>query len=148
MKTATEQSVLASRLSARGIRLTRQRRIVVDLIENAKDHLHASDILCSAREIDERMNRATVYRTLSLLKAEGLIDELDLLHLDGPEHHYEVRSQEEHIHIGCGTCGRILEFDTESLARLKDEIREKTKCDVESVRVEVAAVCAQCRQTG
>ncbi|MHB9035502.1 MAG: Fur family transcriptional regulator [Armatimonadota bacterium] len=147
MEIAAHQSVLASRLSARGIRLTRQRRIVVDLIENAQDHLHASDILRLAREKDERMNRATVYRTLSMLKAEGLVDELDLLHLDGCEHHYEVRSLTNHIHIGCKRCGKILEFETALVGRLKDEIKQKTGCEVESVRVEVAALCRECRQT-
>jgi Fur family transcriptional regulator, ferric uptake regulator len=146
METDSQQSVLASRLSARGIRLTRQRRIVMDLIENAQDHLHASDMVLLTREKDQRMDRATVYRTLSMLKAEGLIDELDLLHLDGSEHHYEVRTQAHHIHIGCKRCGKILEFGTELVERLEDEIRQKTGCEVESVRVEVAALCRECRQ--
>lgn len=43
--------------------------------------------------------RSTVYRTQHLLKRHGLIDELDLLHLEGERHHYEPTLEKEHLHI-------------------------------------------------
>jgi Fur family transcriptional regulator, ferric uptake regulator len=141
-----KQSVLVSTLAAKGVRLTSQRRVLLDLIENTEGHLHASDLLRLAHERDEQMDRATVYRTLSLLKDLGLVEELDLLHLDGDEHHYELRDQKDHVHIVCTECGKIIEFRSEFVKKLETDIRQKTGCDVESVRIEVAALCRECRQ--
>lgn len=140
-----KESVLASKLANRGIRLTRQRRILLDIIENASDHLQASDLLRLAREEDDRIDRATVYRTLQLLKKHGLIEELDLLHLDGAEHHYEVVSGAGHAHIGCTVCGKVVEMETSLLSELEGEIRRRTGFEVSSVRIEVAAICPKCR---
>jgi len=136
---------LALKLAEKGVRLTKQRLTLLEWIDNASDHLHASDLVRSAREAREPIDRATVYRTLSLLKEFGLVDELDLLHLDGAEHHYEVR-QERHVHIGCKRCGRIFEYRTEWLDKLVDDIRRKKDCEVESIRTEVAVVCKECRR--
>lgn len=140
-----KESVLASKLSSKGIRLTRQRRILLEVIENAPHHVHASDLLRLAQEQDERIDRATVYRTLAMLKEYDLIEELDLLHLDGTEHHYEVCDGKHHVHIACTKCGRITEFDSGLVVELEKEIREKMGFDIGAVRIEVGAVCPECR---
>ena len=139
------RSSLASKLSDRGVRLTRQRRAVLEVMEDASEHLHASDLLRLAREKDDRIDRATVYRTLALLKDQGLVEELDLLHLDGAEHHYELRRGNGHVHIGCRRCGRIMEVHTGLVEGIADEIRRTTGWDVQSVTVEAKALCPNCR---
>ena len=117
-------------------------------IENASDHLHASDLLRLAREEDERIDRATVYRTLALLKEEGLVEELDLLHFGSSEHHYELRDGKGHVHIGCKKCGRIQELRTELVSSLEIQIRQATGYDVDSIRIEVSALCSECKTNG
>ncbi|MGH9729932.1 MAG: Fur family transcriptional regulator, partial [Candidatus Acidiferrales bacterium] len=77
---------LQKQLAARSIRLTRQRRVVLQVMDTAPHHLDAGEILARAQKIDPRITRVTVYRTLDLLKHHGLIDELDLLHLRGHRH--------------------------------------------------------------
>ena len=139
------QSGLAAGLSSKGFCLTRQRRILLEIIENASEHLHASDLLRLAREHDARIDRATVYRTLALLKEQGLVEELDLLHLDGAEHHYELRDGLGHIHIGCKGCGKILEFRTELVANLGEQIQRTTCYAVDSFKIEVSALCPACK---
>src|ERR1700734_4224932 len=74
---------LQSELGARGIRLTRQRRVLLQVMETARRHLDAGEILERAQKIDSNITALTVYRTIDLLKGLGLIDELDLLHLRG-----------------------------------------------------------------
>ena len=81
-ETATP-GALQNALLSRGIRLTRQRRIILEIIETAKQHLDAAQILRKAAKVDPDINRVTVYRTLALLKRQGLVDELDLLHVKG-----------------------------------------------------------------
>lgn len=73
--------------------MTRQRRTILSVVETAKQHLDASQILRRAQRVDPKVDRVTVYRTLHLLKRHGLIDELDLMHMQGEKHFYEnVRS--------------------------------------------------------
>jgi Fur family ferric uptake transcriptional regulator len=139
-------SSMLSTLSERGIRLTRQRRIVAEILASASSHLNAEELLRLARERDSAIDRATVYRSLSLLKEQGLIDELDLLHLEGGEHFYERRKPKGHVHIGCYSCGRILELETSLIQSLEAEIRRKTGFLPDSIRVEAHALCPACQK--
>src|SRR5580704_12350946 len=80
---------LMKELSARGVRMTAQRRLLVGIIQDSPRHLDAATLLEIARKQDPDIDRATVYRTLALLKNRGLIDELDLMHIEGEKHYYE-----------------------------------------------------------
>src|SRR5271167_5180020 len=100
---------LQAELMSRGLRMTRQRRTILSVVETAKQHLDASQILRHARRLDPQINRVTVYRTLGLLKRHGLVDELDLMHFKGDGHFYERRPQRDHMHMTCLRCGKVQE---------------------------------------
>src|SRR5258708_27832654 len=104
---------LQAELMARGLRMTHQRRTILSVVETAKQHLDASQILRKARKLDPGIDRVTVYRTLNLLKRHGLVDELDLMHMQGEKHFYERRPQRDHIHMACLRCGKIFFFQAE-----------------------------------
>ncbi|PYX52942.1 MAG: transcriptional repressor, partial [Acidobacteria bacterium] len=104
---------------SRGLRMTRQRRTILSVVETAKQHLDASQILRKSRKLDANIDRVTVYRTLALLKRYGLVDELDLMHLEGEKHYYERRPQRDHMHMACLRCGKIMEFESDLFDRLK-----------------------------
>jgi Fur family ferric uptake transcriptional regulator len=131
-------------LEDRGIRLTSQRRALVEELQNATTHLDANELLERAHRRDARVNRATVYRTLDLLKKQGLIDELDLMHLHGEKHYYEVRTKRDHVHLACFECGRIEEFTSSIYDELKKQIRESCGFAIEVVRLEVGGRCRAC----
>jgi len=110
---------LQAELMSRGLRMTRQRRTILSVVETAKQHLDASQILRKARKLDPQIDRVTVYRTLNLLKRHGLVDELDLMHLKGEKHYYERRPQRDHIHMACLRCGKITEFESDLSTALR-----------------------------
>ena len=83
-------------LKERGVRLTRQRKILLDLIDQSGQHLDAERLFQLARQRDPKINQVTVYRTLKLLNAGGLVDELHLMHHHGDQHYYETRLKQEH----------------------------------------------------
>jgi Fur family ferric uptake transcriptional regulator len=85
-----------------------------------------------------------VYRTLELLKRLGLIDELDLMHLNGEKHYYEVKTQKDHLHLACFRCGEIEEFDSPTFQRLKREIAAQNDFVVQVMRLEVGGLCRRC----
>ena len=96
-------------LASRGVPMTAQRRLLVSILQDSPRHLDAARLLQIAKERDPRLNRATVYRTIALLKRRGLIDELDLKHLDGEKHCYEAKTSRDHCHLACFECGAIIE---------------------------------------
>jgi Fur family ferric uptake transcriptional regulator len=137
---------LQRELGARRIRLTRQRRVVLQVMEGAPQHLDAGEILEQAQKIDADITRVTVYRTLELLKHHGLIDELDLLHLRGHRHFYESHGPRDHIHVACIRCGKVREFESELFEDLKKQIARDCDLEITITRTEVGGLCADCRK--
>jgi Fur family transcriptional regulator, ferric uptake regulator len=141
---APNRSRLVQRLAAEGVRLTARRRMLVEIIQDSADHLDAATLLNLAKKRDSHIHRATVYRTLDLLKRRGLIDELDLMHLEGEKHFYEARTKSEHFHLACFRCGKIVEHSTPTFERLKREISEQTGFRIDVIRLEVGGECQNC----
>ena len=135
---------LLTMLASRGIRITNQRRVIVGIIEMADRHLDAAQILRKAQRLDHRVDRVTVYRTLALLKRQGLVDELDLMHVEGERHFYERRTGREHLHMTCIRCGKITEFESVLFTRLKREVEQKCAFRIAVARLEIGGYCAEC----
>jgi Fur family ferric uptake transcriptional regulator len=133
-------------LTARGIRLTRQRRVILHVMDTAQRHLDADEILHRARKLDSRVHRVTVYRTIDLLKTHGLIDELDLLHLRGDRHYYESHASRDHIHVACLRCGKVREFESLLYEKLKRQIERDLKLKITVSRTEVGGYCESCQK--
>lgn len=137
---------LQQELSSRGIRLTRQRRVLLQVIEGAPQHLDAGEILDLAQKIDPEITRVTVYRTLEMLKHNGLIDELDLLHLRGHRHFYESHGPRDHIHVACIRCGKVREVESQLYEQLKKQISIDCDIEISIARTEVGGLCGDCRK--
>jgi Fur family ferric uptake transcriptional regulator len=141
-----ERRPLLEELVSKGIRLTVQRRAVVEVIQDASAHLDAGSLLERARQREPNIDRATVYRTIELLKKLRLIDELDLMHLEGEKHFYEVKTKRDHVHLACFRCGRIEEFTSPIFERLKTEISKQAGFAMRVTRLEVGGICRDCNQ--
>ena len=132
-------------LQQRGVRLTRQRQILLELIDQSGKHLDAESLYHLAKEKDAKINRVTVYRTLKMLKAGGLVDELDLMHFNGEQHYYETRMKQEHAHVVCLRCGRVEEFFGEPLQRMRRQVESKFGFQVLVARTEIGGYCSNCQ---
>ena len=137
---------LQRELKSQGIRLTRQRRVILQVMETARRHLDAAEILARAQKIDAEITRVTVYRTIDLLKRRRLIDELDLLHLRGDRHFYESHGPRDHIHVACVRCGKVREFESEMYEDLMKQISRDCNIQITVTRTEVGGICADCQQ--
>lgn len=140
-----ERPSLVEELTAKGVRLTAQRRALIEIIQDAAEHLDAATLLELARRRQPEIDRATVYRTLELLKKHRLINELDLMHLQGEKHFYEIKTRRDHVHLACFQCGGIEEFSSSLFERLKQQIADQTGFDAAVVRLEVGGRCRECR---
>jgi Fur family ferric uptake transcriptional regulator len=137
---------LTKTLGERGIRLTRQRRLILQVMDDAEQHLDVDQIFARAKQIDSGVHLVTVYRTIELLKKQRLIDELDLLHLRGDRHYYETHGPRDHIHVACLRCGKVREFESRLYEQLKEQIARDFHMKVTVSRTEVGGYCAECLQ--
>jgi len=139
-----ERRALLDELVSKGVRLTAQRRALIEVIQEARAHLDAGALLELARKREPNVDRATVYRTIELLKKHRLIDELDLMHLEGEKHYYEVKPKRDHVHLACFRCGRIEEFTSPLFDQLKEEIAKQTGFTIRVLRLEAGGHCRVC----
>ena len=75
--------------------LTPQRRLIIEILDNTNDHLDAEEVFSRARQKDSRLNLATVYRTLGVLKEMDLVD----------QRYFARDHKREHYHFTCVSCG-------------------------------------------
>ena len=144
LNTAETTGRLQQALGKRRIRLTRQRRVILQVMDDAEQHLDVDQILERAQKMDAGVALVTVYRTIELLKKHGLIDELDLLHLRGDRHYYETHGPRDHIHVACLRCGKVREFESRLYEQLKQQIARDFHMKVTVSRTEVGGYCAEC----
>jgi Fur family transcriptional regulator, ferric uptake regulator len=135
---------LQQAVGGKGIRLTRQRRVILQVMDDAEQHLDVDQIFERAQKIDPGVHLVTVYRTIDLLKKLGLIDELDLLHFRGDRHYYETHGPRDHIHVACLRCGKVREFESRLYEQLKEQIARDFHMRVTVSRTEVGGYCAEC----
>jgi Fur family ferric uptake transcriptional regulator len=124
-----------------GKRVTRQRALILEIIQKGKGHLDADEIYRRARAIQPRLSLSTVYRALKALKEPGLIQEL---HLDDSHHHYEMISTSRHHHLVCLGCGKIIEFEYPISRYVRRNIPEARDFQIVDTEIRLTGYCPQC----
>lgn len=132
-------------LSARGLRATSQRALILDIIRKGDRHLDADEIYRRAREKEPRISLSTVYRSLQRFKELGLIQEF---HFDEDHHHYEPQAAAKHQHLLCLRCGRVIEFDHDLAGYISGNVPEARDFEIVDAELRVAGYCSQCRSSG
>ncbi len=133
---------LSKKLHASGHRLTRQRRLVMEVLEESDEHLDAETLHDRAKARDANISLATVYRTLALLKNVGLVEE----HRLGEDHaHFEAVQEDPHYHFTCLRCGRVIEFDAPQVMEVMQELRERYGLCITDVHLFLSGYCARCQ---
>lgn len=134
-------------LEGKRLRLTAQRRAIIETVFNTGEHFTAEQLLEWSRQRDKSVSRATVYRTLPLLTESGLVREMDF----GKSYKFydpNYAEHPKHSHIICHDCNMIVEFESEKLDRLEDEITHKLGFSVKSQRLQITASCEDFKRLG
>jgi Fe2+ or Zn2+ uptake regulation protein len=125
-----------------GRRLTSQRRLILDVLKRCDEHLEADAIHDRAKIHAPGLSLATVYRTLGLLKEMGLVEE----HRLGEGHsHYEAVQEEPHYHFTCRRCGKVIEFDTALVAKVRRELCEREGVQITKSHLHLIGYCKNCQ---
>ena len=124
---------LLSRCLAKDIRMTSQRQIIIQVIEESDDHPDVDQLYLRSVEFDNTISIATVYRTVKLLEEAGLIERLEFG--DGRSRYEEAGEHHEHL-VDIET-GEVHEFYNEELETLKTEIARDMGYDLIDHRLEL-----------
>src|SRR5881398_2301655 len=134
-------------LGQRNLRLTSQRQAIIDSVFSTDEHFTAEQLLAWSRQRDKSVSRATVYRTLPLLTESGLVREMDF----GKDYKFYDPNYAEHPHHShtiCGDCSRIVEFESEKIEKLENEITQKLGFSVKAQRLHITGACEQMKRLG
>jgi Fur family ferric uptake transcriptional regulator len=131
-------------LQSRGKRLTEQRRILIDFIFKRHEHFDADELISAlARETEQRrVSRPTVYRTLGELVEAGLLR--IIMQSEGRKVYDHDYGYPAHDHLHCGACGKLIEFSSDELARIRDAVAGEHGFRVASHRLIVEGTCKEC----
>ena len=106
----------------KGLRMTEPRRVIARVLSLATDHPDAEELHRRAKEIDSSISLATVYRTVKLFEDAGIVQTHDFG--DGRARYEEI-PDEHHDHLIDVNSGDVIEFHSEEIEKLQEEIAKK-----------------------
>ena len=136
---------LPESLHTSGRRVTRQRQLVMQVLQDNPGHLEVEAVYALAKACDPNISLPTVYRTLAVLKDMGLVKD----HTLGEDHaHFEAAPDKPHYHFTCLTCRQVIEFDAPQIMQAVNALSEREKLQVTDVHLFLSGYCAKCRTRG
>jgi Fur family ferric uptake transcriptional regulator len=132
-----------SRLKPDGGKRSSKREQIVNVFLRQEGHLSADDLVDLIRREDQRISRATVYRTLQWMVDAGIARKVDFG--EGRfrfEHSYR---QPRHFHLICKTCHRSFEFLSSDIEALVEEVSAARSFTASQSVVQIYGTCEECR---
>ena len=106
----------------KGIKLTHQRKVIAQVITDARDHPDANEVFMRANKIDDRISLATVYRTIKLFEENNVLNRIEL---GGKRARYEELTDSHHDHLIDIDTGDIIEFVDDEIEELQKKVAKK-----------------------
>ncbi|WP_281991968.1 Fur family transcriptional regulator [Sulfitobacter geojensis] len=128
---------IISRCEGMGLRMTGQRRIIAQVIEDSADHPDVEELYTRASNRDAAISIATVYRTVKLFEEAGILDKLEFG--DGRAR-YEDAERDHHDHLIDLTSGAVIEFVDAEIEALQERIAQKLGYELRGHRLELYGV--------
>lgn len=128
----------------KGVRMTPQRREVVEALLRTRDHVSADQLVDALRRAGRVISKATVYRTLALLKDSGLFDAHDFG--TGARLYEPIADRPHHDHMCCVSCGRITEFSHPTIEKLQDQIARRHRFQIVYHVHKLFGYCSRCQR--
>jgi Fur family transcriptional regulator, peroxide stress response regulator len=141
VKTRSDKSA-SKRKAGEGLSLTRQRQVVLDVVQAGDSHPTAAEVFEAARRKMPGISFATVYNSLRFLKQEGLVREVAF---GGGASRYD-RETDRHDHAICSACGTLVDFDLPGTVELMRSAARASRFKAESVHLTLVGLCPQCRE--
>ena len=132
-------------LQSRGMRSTQQRQMLLEMVFSDHEHFDADQLMerLPAKGQPGYVSRPTVYRTLVEFVDAGLLRKFELEGRSVYEHDY---GYPQHDHLHCTECGKLIEFQCETVSDIKSKVASEHGFQVRSHRLIISGICQPCRQ--
>jgi Fur family ferric uptake transcriptional regulator len=126
-----------------GLKQTGQRNAILRTFLETREHLSIDELHRLVKKTDPRIGFTTVYRTLKLLAGCGLASEV-AFH-DGIARYEHQYNRRNHHHMVCTECGASVEFFSEKVGEIEQEIGHKHHYVTTRHTFQIYGVCEDCR---
>ena len=141
---AARLDALVRSLRVAGYRMTSQRHAILESLVFSESHPSAEDIYQDVLDAHPAMSRATVYKTLEVLRRIGQVLELESRE-GGPGNRYDGFKPHTHPHLVCTECGTIVDVDEDPVKARAAEWAATEGFQLHDYRVYVYGRCSRCR---
>ncbi|MEO0341990.1 MAG: Fur family transcriptional regulator [Pseudomonadota bacterium] len=127
-------STIIERCETKNLRMTDQRRVIAQVLEDSADHPDVEELYARASAVDSNISIATVYRTVKLFEEAGIIERLEFG--DGRAR-YEDADRDHHDHLIDLQSGKVIEFVDPEIEALQEKIAAKLGYRLRGHRLEL-----------
>jgi len=128
-------------LKRKGLKLTPQRRLIVDIIHDAHRHISAEEIIDVVRQRMPGVNKSTIYRTLDVLEQSGAVYKSEA----NDRFIYHHAEEGHHHHLVCSRCGRTVECSEDLFGPIERSLIRRYGFAVDFKHVVIGGLCESCR---
>lgn len=131
-------------LKREGLKNTKHRNAILEVIENSEQPLSAEGIFLELKEKNNPINISSVYRILDSLVSKELIIKSNIA--GDSKATYELKRLEHKHHLICSECKRMFTIDGCPLADYEKQLKAKMDFDITGHRLEIFGLCKDCKQ--
>ena len=128
-------------LKQKGLKLTPQRKLIIDAIHETEAHLTAEEIIAHVQARMPEVHKSTIYRTLELLEGAGCVFKSEL----GDHSIYHHAEEGHHHHLVCSRCGKTIECDEDLFTSVEGSLVEKYGFRFDFNHLVMSGLCEECR---
>jgi Fur family ferric uptake transcriptional regulator len=128
-------------LKEKGLKLTPQRRLIVDAIHNIDAHLTAEEIIAHVHARMPEVHKSTIYRTLELLEKNGCVFKSEL---GERSLYHHVEEGHQHYHMVCSSCGKTIECDEDFFTPLEESLLKNYGFRADFKHFVINGLCKEC----
>lgn len=124
------------------LRMTKQRRAILDVLENTDSHPTADEVYRRVRDRLPRVSLGTVYRNLEILSDNNRILKLEL---NGTRKRFDGRLS-PHYHLTCRQCGKVIDLELEPISEIEEKAAQNSGCLITGHDLVFKGLCPRCRE--
>ena len=126
-----------------GLKYTKQREVLLKTLYNSDIHYTPESLYMEIKrnEPDLNVGIATVYRTLNLLEEAEMVTSISF---GSAGKKYELPNKPHHDHMICKNCGKIIEFENQTIERQQSLIAKEHGFKLTGHLMQLYGICSDC----
>jgi Fur family ferric uptake transcriptional regulator len=140
-----ETGSYSSILKREGLKSTKHRNAVLEVLENSDQPISAEQIFIELKEKKNSINISSVYRILESLVSKKLVVKFNIT--GDNKATYELNRLEHKHRLICSGCKKMYPIDGCPLEEYEKQLKDKMDFDITGHRLEIFGICKECKHT-